>query len=406
MAQDPGFVAAQVEKYYSERVQKYWDGGHIMAGRAPGPQDIVMMSNDYLDIGGDDSIACAEAAVLRDVGHGSPTSRVFANHYDNPHCRFEKRMAEFVGAEDATLFSSGYDANVGAMECFTVPGHPVYVDTMAHASLWKGCVSAGADVVRVRHNDVSTLRRLVMLNGPGTVVVDSLYSTDGSICPLAEYVDACHRLGCFIVVDETHAFGVQGPKGRGLTAAHGLSDQVHLQVVSLAKSVACRGGIVLGSKRNIEYMRYTAFPAIFSSQVMAHEVAGYDAALSLVQGADEQRQRLADLHRMFRRGLDEIGYNVKASKAQIIAVESGDEHTTIKFRDYTQDRGLFGSVFCAPATAKNRSMIRFTLNASVTNEEIERAIDVLSDAFRDLNAAKWPSTRRKHSRTHPLSAAA
>ena len=195
-------------------------------------------------------------------------------------------------------------------------------------------------------------------------------------------------------VDETHSFGVQGPQERGLTADLGLIDFVHFQLVGLSKSFASRGGIAAGSNRNIKYLRGHSFPAIFSTQVMPHEVAGYNAALTLIQNADLQRTEIRNLHQAFVSEVARIGFNVSASDRQIVAIESGSERETIRFRDFTQRRGLFGSVYCWPATSKNRSLIRFTINSQLTMDEVQRASQILRTAFVELNAKDWQSTKR------------
>ena len=387
---EPDFL----RRHILENTRYDWDQSHILHGREPAPGDLVLTSNDYLSISKEPAIIEAEIAVLRDVGHGVPQSRVFSNHRDDVHRTFEKRIADFVGAEDAALTQSGYDANVGLIESIAVKGKPMYIDMFAHASLWKGCQSAGVTPIPFRHNSMRQLEKKITVGGPGTILLDAVYSTHGSLCPLAEAVEIASQNGCVLVVDETHSFGVQGQRGEGFTRSLGLQDRVHFQVIGLSKAFATRGGIVAGSKSSLNFFRDTSFPSIFSTQVMRHEVTGYDAALNVIQAQGQRRADLHARHAQFRDGVASIGYNVSLSDTQIVSIISGTETETIRFRDFIESRGLFGSVYCAPATPKNRALIRFTLNASVTVHDVNRALSILRHAFDDLGAAEWRSTRR------------
>src|SRR5690606_9302480 len=159
--------------------------------------------------------------------------------------------------------------------------------------------------------------------GPGLIAVDALYSTDGDLAPLHAFVEVAERYGGAMVVDETHSFGAQGPGGAGLVVAAGLADRVHFRTVGLSKAVASRGGLIVCSQRNAEFFRYEALPVIVSTSVMQHEVAGFDAVLDIFENDDWRRVKLTANHAYLKAGLDALGYNVDASKAQIIALEAG-----------------------------------------------------------------------------------
>ncbi len=394
---DPDFLHDHVDEYYRERIKEF-KGNHILKGRMPRPWSIRLCTNDYLALAQDPRIIEAEAAVLRDQGHGEPVSRAFRSHHEDLQRGFEHRMAGMLGCEDAVLCQSGYNANVGLVQCFGSTGRPIYIDMRAHASLWEGIVSARAEGRPFRHNSAAHLQRQIEKFGPGLIIVDAVYSIDGSVCPLADIAAVAEANGCVLVVDETHSFGVQGENGEGLTRMLGLEDKVHFQVVGLSKAVASRGGVVAGSARNMEYFRFTSFPAIFSTQVMDHEIAGYDAALDIIRDEGWRREALHRNHAQLRDGLDALGYNVDASDTQIIAIESGLEPDTIRFRDALEERDVFGSVFCAPATPRNRSVIRFTMNCQISADQIERVLEVFAEVRGAVGMADWSSTRRRKTR--------
>jgi len=159
-----------------------------------------------------------------------------------PSARLEAELARWLEAPDAVLCQSGYAANLGLLQVIAEPGSPVYIDALAHMSLWEGVRAAGACARPFRHNSPEHLARCIRAHGPGLVVVDAVYSTTGALCPLAEIVEVAERGGCMIVVDESHSLGTHGPQGRGLCVALGLSHRVHFITASLAKAFAGRAG--------------------------------------------------------------------------------------------------------------------------------------------------------------------
>jgi CAI-1 autoinducer synthase len=226
-------------------------------------------------------------------------------------------------------------------------------------------------------------------------VVDAVYSTNGALCPLADIVEVSERYGCVIVVDETHSFGAQGPRGAGLTVALGLADRVHFRTVGLSKAVASRGGVVVGSARNMEFFRYEAYPMIFSTSVLGHEVAGFEAALDIIETEEWRRTRLHRNHAVLRAGLDDLGYNVDNCDTQILSLEAGLEADVKRLRDALEENDVFGSVFCAPATPKKRALVRFTVNASLTDEQIQHVLSACARIRTEVGMAGWASTRRR-----------
>lgn len=392
---EPAFLKARVDDYHVRRKVDLWQGRHPLQGRSPRPGDIKVRSNDYLCLAGHPHVIESEIAALRAGGHGDSVSRVWVHHERDPISQFEQRVAALMRAEDCVVCSSGYTANVGLIQSFATRGANVYLDMKAHISLHEGVVSAGARPVLFRHNEAQSLDRALAQGGPGLVCVDALYSTDGNIAPLAELVEVCERHGAALVVDETHSFGAQGPDGAGLVVAAGLADRVHFRTVGLSKAVASRGGLVVSSRRNMEYFRYEALPSIFSTAVMQHEVAGFDAVLDVLQGEYWRRDKLHANHAYLKQGLDGLGYNVSASKAQIIALEPGDIREATALRDALEKRGIFGAIFFPPATPDKRCLIRFTVNCGLSRQELDRIIDVCGEIRDEVRMSEWRSTKRK-----------
>jgi len=389
----PGFLSERVERYYQQRVRDTWGGGHILQGRHPDDSAVLVNHNDYLGIIGRQSIIEAQVDSLEAQSSEVMMSAVF-QHGDNPQQLLERRLAAFTGKQAALVSQSGYAANVGLLQSIANKDTPVYIDIRAHASLWEGINSANAVARVFPHNDYRKLAALISKHGAGIVVVDSVYSTTGSVCPLLEFVQVAEANDCVLVVDESHSLGTHGPDGAGLVAEMGLTARVPLITASLAKAFAGRAGVVLGDSRVIDYLKYEAWPSIFSSALLPTDIASLDATLTVIQQADMERRRLHRHAAMLRSGLQALGYNVTDSQSQIISLEAGREQDTMILRDALESRGIFGAVFCAPATPRNRSIIRFSVSANLKGDELQRILDVCAEIRDQVGMANWPSTRR------------
>ncbi len=390
---EPAFLKNRVAAYYRERVEKTWNGGHIMRGRQPSTNSVLLQSNDYLSIARHPAILRAQAKAIECAGNGLLMSAVFLQG-DEPQPRLEAEFADFLGSEATVLCQSGWCANVGLIQAIADVSVPVYVDMLAHMSLHQGILCAGAVARPFRHNDVDHLERQIRRHGPGIVVVDSIYSTTGNIAPLVAITEIGLRYGCVLVVDESHSLGTHGPDGAGLVAANGLADRVHFRTASLAKAFAGRAGLITCSSLFADYFKCTARPAIFSSTLLPHEIAGLHAALRVIREEEWRRQRLHRNACYLRAELSRLGYNLE-SQSQIIGLESGPEPQTIVLRDALEAQGIFGSVFCAPATPTNRSLIRLSVNAALCDAQLQRIVNACAAIREEVGLASWASTRRK-----------
>jgi len=395
-AKDPVFLEQRIDRYYRERVNKTWNGGHILRGRIPGKDALHLSSNDYLSLAKHTKILHAAAESLLSDGGGLLMSGIFL-HGASPLLNFEQKLAHFMRAPAGVLCQSGWCANTGLIQSIADEQTLVYMDMLAHMSLWEGVRSAGASAVKFHHNDPEHLERQLLKHGPGVIVVDSVFSTNGSVCPLTDIVELGTVHGCVLVVDESHALGTHGSKGEGLVAALGLEDRVHFRTASLAKAFAGRAGFIACSERFGEYFKFESNPAIFSSTLLPHEAVGLDTTLEVIRSEGWRRSQLHDNADYLRRELEELGYNLNNSESQIIALESGTEQQTIVLRNALESRGIFGSIFCAPATPKNRALMRLSINCELSQSDLLRIVKVCRDIRDEVDLANWPSTRRKPS---------
>lgn len=387
-------LQARIARDFLPRWTTEWGGRFFAEGQVPGPQAIRLDGNDYLSIAGHPHIVSAQIEALRRHGSFMVQSGIFQKS-DSPVLRLERDLAAWLQVQGVMLCQSGYAANLGLLQVIAEPDMPVYIDTLAHMSLWEGIRAARATPRPFRHNQAAHLARCIRAHGPGVVVVDAVYSTTGALCPLAEIVEVAEQGGCMIVVDESHSLGTHGPEGRGLCVGLGLAHRVHFVTASLAKAFAGRAGFFTVPDALRPYLSLNSFPGVFSSCLLPYEVLGLHATLAVVQGADAARRRLQALTTRLRARLSDLGYPVAQGSEQIIALEAGKESVTLALRDALEAQGIFGAMFCAPATARDRAMVRLTLSAGLTDLEVERIESVLATMAPTLKPWEWPAARRQ-----------
>ena len=386
-------LQARIERDFLPRWNGTWGGKFVLHGRAPGPNAVRLDGNDYLGVTGHPAIVQAQVDAITKNSEFVVQSGVFLLH-QHPSRTFEQTLADWVGKEDAFLCQSGYSANVGLLQSIADAQTPVYIDTMAHTSLWEGAHAARAPAHAFRHNDPDHLDRVMAKKGPGVVVVDSVYSTTGAVCPLLEMVEVVEKHGAMLMVDESHSLGTHGPHGAGLCAELGLTDRVHFISGSLAKAVAGRAGFFTAPASMRYYILSSSYPNIFSSCLLPSEIAGLKATVEVLQAADEARARLKAMTRRVRQSLSDMGYPIHQGTEQIIALEAGTEPETMALRDALEERGVFGAIFCAPATSRNRALVRLTLNAALTDAELDHLEAVAREIAPIVKPWDWIIARR------------
>lgn len=389
------FLENRINRFYSEVIEPRKNKKHLVLGSNfdCSSNSIALFNNDYLCVGSHPKIAEAQIKILEKHGNGVVMSGVFMQG-ECPKKTFEDAMAKFVGYEASVLCQSGYSANVGLLQAIAGEGVPVYIDFSAHASLWEGIKAADAKAVAFNHNDFQHLEKQIIKNGQGVILIDSLYSVHGTVAPLKEIVEISEKYNCILVVDESHSLGTHGKHGSGLVSEMGLTSRVDFITASLAKAFAGRAGIIFCSKKFAGYFPYVSFPAIFSSVLLNHEIEALMATLNLIKSFDDRREKLRNISKSLRDNISELGYSVN-SESHIISLESGLESDTEIFRDCLEKNGVFGAVFCSPATPKNRSVIRLSLNSGLTEQKISYVTEVLKKIRDEVGMKNWRSTKRK-----------
>lgn len=337
-------------------------------------------SNDYLGLASDPRLARAAAGAMEE-GWGSGASPLVTG-YSGWHERLERRLAEFEAAEAALAFTSGFAANTGAIAALVGPGDTVFTDRKNHASLLDGCRLSRADVRAYPHSDPTELERLLSRSAPRgrrLIVTDSLFSMDGDLAPLADLADLAERYACMLLVDEAHATGVFGARGRGAAEQAGIERRVDVRIGTLSKALGCVGGFVAGSARLVRWLVNRARPYVFSTAGPAANAAAAIAALDIVGAEPERREGLLARAAGLRRALAAEGWNTGASASQIIPIVVGEAQRAVDLSARLLKKGFYVPAIRPPTVPDGEACLRVSLTALHTAEMIDSLVHALAN---------------------------
>ncbi len=339
-------------------------------------------SNDYLGLAGDPRPAAAAAQAAARHGWGSGASPLISGH-DLYHQRLERALAKFEGTEAALLFPSGFAANAGTIAALVGPGDVVLTDRKNHASLLDGCRLSRADVRPYPHADCGRLEKLLERSAHyhrRLIVTDGLFSMDGDLAPLEQFADLAHRHGAMLMVDEAHATGVFGPRGRGTAEHLGVEDRVDVRVGTLSKALGCVGGFVAGNRLLIEWLVNRARPYIFSTAPPAAMAAAASVALDILIAEPQRRQRLLEQAARLRETLARQGWDTGRSASQIIPLVVGQPDRAVQLAARLRRRGFFVPAIRPPTVPPGEACLRISLTSGHTPEMIAGLVDALGAA--------------------------
>jgi 8-amino-7-oxononanoate synthase len=338
-----------------------------------------LASNDYLGLSHHPRVVAGGVQALQIWGAGSTGSRLVTGN-TALHERFETALAEFVGAESALLFSSGYTANLGAVVSLSGPGSLVVSDALTHASLVDACRLSRARVVVTPHRDVDAVDAALRdrAEDRAVVVTDSVFSADGVMAPLRDLHDVCRRHGALLIVDEAHGLGVRGDGGRGLVAEVGLSGAPDVVVTTtLSKALGSQGGVVLGPAAVRAHLVDAARPFIFDTGLAPAAVGAALAALEVL--VDEPWRAGAVLGHAAT--LAAACGVTDVPESAVVSVVLGEPEVALAAATACLDRGLRVGCFRPPSVPVGTSRLRLTARASLSADEIELACRVLADVL-------------------------
>ena len=380
-------VDSSLEQRIATRVAALHDA-RLLRTLAP-PRGIDFSSNDYLSLSQHPLLKARMIEGVRREGCGSTGSRLLRGERDS-FATLERRFAAFKRAEGALYFSSGYLANLAVMTTFPEAGDAIFSDERNHASLIDGMrLSAGARVV-FPHNDVSALARLLdgHRRGQAFVVVESLFSMDGDVAPLAEYAALCRAAGAALIVDEAHAVGICGARGSGLIEANGIERDVFVSVNTAGKALGVSGAFVAGPSSAIEYLIQRARPFIFSTAPPPAVADALEASLSIVASEPDRRHRLVRLARHLRDRLSASDIPAAPGDSHIIPVIVGGNERALAVAQAMQAHGFDVRAIRPPSVPETTARLRITVNVGLDESTLDRFAARLAVALKELDAAR------------------
>ena len=352
-----------------------------------GRKVLMFGSNSYLGLTVHPKVKEAAKKAIDKYGTGCAGSR-FLNGTLDIHEELEERLAAFVNKEDALLFSTGFQANLGGIAGLVGKGEYVILDKSDHASIVDGARLSYGTVKRFIHNDMESLEKVlssIELEAGKLIVVDGVYSMDGDIANLPEMVKLKKRYNARLMVDDAHSFGVLGKNGRGTANHFGLEDDVDIVMGTFSKSFASLGGFLAADRAVIDYLRHFARSVIFSASITPASTAAVLAALDIMENEPELIEKLwANTERM-RKGVQDMGYDTGTSCTPIIPLIVGDDEKVLRMRRMLLDEGVFVNPVVSPAVPPNKTLIRLSLMATHTFEQIDIALDKLYKVGRALD---------------------
>ena len=373
-----------------------------------GAPRIMLGSNNYLGLTADERVMAGARDALAKYGTGLTGSRLL-NGTTPLHLELERELAEWMGTEDAIVFTTGQQANVGTLSTLLATGDTVVVDSADHASLLDGALLSRAKLRAYRHNRMdkleSTLEKAVSDGGGVLVVVDGVFSMEGDVAPLREIAALCQRFGARLMVDEAHAVGVLGARGAGTAELLGVEDQVDLRMGTFSKSLASCGGFIAGDAEVIEFLKIQSRAFLFTASGVPAAVGAALAAMRVIRSADgrELMARLLVNAQQLNRGLHDLGFDVvqsspvmNAAGAQetiitpIVPVRVGEDWKAGLLWRALYDAGVFTNVAVHPAVPPGGALLRTSVMATHDEPVIARALDAFATVKRAFESEHGP----------------
>jgi len=389
-----------------------------------GAERIMLGSNNYLGLTGDERVMQGAEDALHRFGTGLTGSRLL-NGTIPLHLELEREIAEWMGTEDAIVFTTGHQANIGTLGTLLGPQDTVIADSGDHASILDGCLLSRAKLRPFRHNRLDKLEKMLQRaqdDGGGIlVVVDGVFSMEGDIAPLSEICDLCERYGARLMVDEAHGAGVLGARGAGTAELLGVADRVDLRTGTFSKSLASCGGFVAGSAEVIEYLRLYSRAFLFTASGVPAAVGAALAALRVLRSPDGPPllERVLANARQLRDGLEERGFAVVSAQAlaldahvqehapgllpgtgsdprqqtivtPIVPVLVGDDWKAALLWRALYDAGVFVNTALHPAVPPGGALLRTSVMATHDQATLARALDVFATVKHEFESEHGP----------------
>jgi 8-amino-7-oxononanoate synthase len=369
--------------FYNQPVSELRGGARVIVdGREMG----MYASYSYLGLVGHPKINAAAREAVDHFGTGTHGVRTLAGTL-TLHRELEETIANFKGAEAAVTYTSGYVTNLTVVSTLMGRGDYVISDKLNHASIVDGCLMSGAKFLRFRHNDMDALEQRLQQVPAGAaklVVTDSVFSMDGDIIDFPKMVELCQKYKAWLMVDEAHSVGVLGKTGRGIEEHFGMDGVIDVKMGTLSKTIPSVGGYVAGKKELIEYLRHASRAYIFSAALPPAQAAAAKAAFEVILEEPWRVEKLCANTRQFINGLKERGFDTLNTETAIVPVVCGSDENAFEMTRAAQRQNTFVLPVVSPAVPPGLARLRATVTAAHEPDEIEKAMDIIEAAGKQI----------------------
>ena len=353
------------------------ESGQDTVVKMKGKEILMFGSNSYLGLTNHPELVKAASEAIQKYGTGASGSRLMNGNLDL-HVELEEKLADFVNKPAATVFSTGFQTNLGVISSMVGRNDYIILDEKNHASIIEGSRLTFAKTLKYRHNDMDSLEKLLRKTDRDQttlIVIDGVFSMEGDVARLDKICDLADEYGASVMVDDAHALGVIGENGSGTASHYGLTDRTDLIMGTFSKSLASLGGFIAGDFDTINYIKHNARSLLFSASIPPSAAATVLKALDVIKAEPNRLTNLWDNTDYARKCLTQEGFELGQSTTPILPIFIGDDINTYKYATWLLDNGVYVNPIVHPAVDKGRAILRFSLMATHTRAQIDFAVE-------------------------------
>lgn len=352
-----------------------------------GKKLLMFGSNSYMGLTNHPKVKEAVKKAIDRYGSSCSGSR-FLNGTSQLHIELEERLADHLNKESALIFTTGFQTNLGTVASLTGRNGMIILDELDHASIIEGSRLSFSRVLKFAHNDMKDLEEIlqsVQSEKIKMIVIDGIFSMEGDICNLPEITKLANKYEALLMVDDAHALGVIGEMGKGTANHFGLTEQVDIIMGTFSKSLASVGGFIVSTEETVNYLKHHSRPMIFSASIPPSAVAAALAALEIIQTEPERQEALWANTAYMSNTLLKLGFDINTSETPIIPIYIRDNYLTFQFTQRLFEEGIFVNPVVSPAVKSDSSLIRLSIMATHTKNQLDEAISKIEKVASELH---------------------
>src|SRR5665647_170227 len=368
---------------YFRPIEENHDTEVVIQGR----KLLMFGSNSYMGLTNHPKVKEAAKKAIDMYGSSCSGSR-FLNGTSQLHIDLEEKLADYLGKESALIFTTGFQTNLGTVAAITGRNGVVILDELDHASIIEGSRLSFSKVLKFAHNNMRDLEEIlqsVQSEKIKMIVIDGIFSMEGDICNLPEITKLANQYEALVMVDDAHALGVIGEKGKGTANHFNLIDQVDIIMSTFSKSLASVGGFIASTKEMVNYLKHHSRPMIFSASIPPSAVAAALAALEIIQTEPERQEALWANTDYMAKALLQLGFDINTSETPIIPIYIRDNYLTFQCTQRLFEEGIFVNPVVSPAVKSDSSLLRLSIMATHTRSQLDEAIGKIEKVANELH---------------------